>query len=153
MPKEKRHNKIKEIIKNNIIETQNDLVNHLRDCGFKVTQATVSRDLKELNLIRIPFNNGKFRYGVPSESQLISMERVKRIINEVCIKIEKVDHFVILKALPGNAHVIGVLLDEIEWEELAGTVCGNDTCLIIAYSIKDAEVLERRLKQMLVPYS
>src|SRR5699024_7931266 len=102
MPKEKRHNKIKEIVKKHIIETQSDLVKYLKEHGFNVTQATVSRDLKELNLIRIPLSNGKFRYGIPSESQLISMERVKRIINEVCIKIEHIDYFVILKALPGN---------------------------------------------------
>lgn len=153
MPKEKRHNQIKEIISNHIIETQNDLVKYLKEAGFDVTQATISRDLKELNLIRIPLIDGRFRYGIPSESQLISIERFKRIIKEVCMKVEKVDHFVILKVLPGNAHVMGVLLDETDWEEIAGTVCGNDTCLIICYSQNNAEIIERRLKEMLIPSS
>lgn len=153
MLKEQRHKLIRDIIKSNIIETQDDIVQHLMKAGLTITQATISRDLRELNLIKIPLNNGKFKYGIPAETHFQPEERLNRVMNDACVKITLVNQFVVIKTIPGNAHVIGVLLDDLSWEEMVGTVCGNDTCLIICSTQEKAEIIEHRLKQMITLYA
>lgn len=153
MLKQQRHKLIKDIINNYEIETQQDIVHYLNSAGLNVTQATISRDLRELNLIKIPLNNGRFKYGIPAETHFQPEERLNRVMNDACIKISLVDKFVVIKTIPGNAHVVGVLLDDLSWEEMVGTVCGNDTCLIICSTQEKAELIENRLKQMITLYA
>ncbi|MFB6467322.1 transcriptional regulator AhrC/ArgR [Cytobacillus sp. Hz8] len=153
MLKEERQKLIKDIIKKYEVETQDDIVQYLNKAGLTVTQATISRDLRELNLIKIPLNNGKFKYGIPVETHFQPEERLKRVMNDACIKISLVDQFVVIKTIPGNAHAVGVLLDDLSWEEKVGTVCGNDTCLIISATPHEAEIIESRLKQMITLYA
>lgn len=144
--KEKRQLIIKKVITENEVETQEQLVSLLKALGLNVTQATISRDIKELHLIKVLGSAGKMKYqvleGTKRENHL---QKLKRKIEDVVIKIDCVNNLILLKTLPGNAHVIGVLLDDLKWDEMIGCVCGNDTCLIISKSQEDAQVLYERM--------
>lgn len=149
MSKSRRHFKIREIITEHDIETQDELVEHLKNLGFSITQATVSRDIKELHLVKVPSKTGMYKYSLPAEQRFNPKEKLNRLIMESFVSIDHAHHFVVLKTLPGNANAIGVLIDDIEWEEVMGTICGDDTCLIICRTVENAEIIEKRLIQML----
>src|SRR5699024_6009277 len=149
MSKLKRHLKIREIIAEKDIETQDELVNRLRDLGFKVTQATVSRDIKELHLVKVPSSSGSYKYSTPTEQRFNPQSKLKRLIMEAFVSIDHAHHFIVLKTLPGNAHSIGVLVDDLDWEGILGTICGDDTCLIICKTEDAAVNIEERFLDML----
>lgn len=149
MSKIQRHLKIRELITEKEIETQDDLVDRLKALGFNVTQATVSRDIKELQLVKVPTNSGKYKYSLPADQRYNPLEKLKRLIVDVFVKIDSASHFIVLKTLPGNAHSIGVLIDNLEWEEIMGSICGDDTCLIICKTEEEAENIKNRFISML----
>lgn len=149
MSKAKRHIKIRELISENDIETQDELVERLKDLGFNVTQATVSRDIKEMHLIKIPSSSGKYKYGVPTKQRFNAEDKLKRRIMEAFISIDQATNFIVLKTLPGNANAIGALIDELDWEEIMGTICGDDTCLILCRTEKKARTVQARLSDMI----
>ncbi|MEI3606771.1 transcriptional regulator ArgR [Pseudogracilibacillus sp. SE30717A] len=149
MSKIKRHIKIKEIISENDIETQDELVNRLKNLGFKVTQATVSRDIKELHLVKVPSSTGRYKYSTPTEHRFNPQDKLKRLIMEAFVSIDHASHFIVLKTLPGNAHALGVIIDDLDWEEIMGSICGDDTCLIICRTEENAREIEQRFLNLL----
>ncbi|AIF43479.1 transcriptional regulator AhrC/ArgR [Virgibacillus sp. SK37] len=149
MSKLQRHIKIRELITENEIETQDELVADLKDLGFNVTQATVSRDIKELHLVKVPSTNGNYKYSLPADQRFNPLEKLKRLINDAFVKIEHASHFIILKTLPGNAQAVGALIDNLDWKEIMGTICGDDTCLIICRTEEKAEIIKDRFIDML----
>lgn len=148
MTKAKRHIKIRELIAQHDIETQDELVKRLKDLGFKVTQATVSRDIKEMHLIKIPSSMGKYKYGVPTKQRFDAEEKLQRRMIEAFVSIDHAENFIVLKTLPGNANAIGALIDDLDWEEIMGTICGDDTCLILCRTMKKAQYVLTRLNDM-----
>lgn len=149
MSKAKRHIKIRELIAENDIETQDELVDRLKNLGFNVTQATVSRDIKEMHLIKIPSSSGRYKYGVPTKRRFNAEDKLKRRMIEAFISIDYAENFIVLKTLPGNANAIGALIDDLDWEEIMGTICGDDTCLILCRTAKKAENIQARLSDMI----
>ncbi|EJW18036.1 transcriptional regulator ArgR [Paenibacillus alvei] len=129
--KGQRHIKIREIVMNNDIETQDELVDSLRNAGFHVTQATVSRDMKELHLIKVPMDNGRYKYSLPIDQRFNPAQKLKRSLLDNFVSVDSAENLVVMKCLPGTANAIAVLMDSIEWPEIMGTVCGDDTILII----------------------
>jgi transcriptional regulator of arginine metabolism len=126
--------KIREIIMNHEIETQDELVESLRKDGFHVTQATVSRDIKEMQLIKVPLEDGRYKYSMPAEQRYNPMHKLRRTLSDNFISIDYADNLVVMKSLPGTANAIGALIDNLEWNEIMGTICGDDTILIICRS-------------------
>lgn len=149
MSKLKRHLKIREIIQKHEIETQDELVTQLKGMGYDVTQATVSRDIKDLHLVKTPTKSGRYKYSVPVEQKYNPEQKLKRLIMEAFVSIDHAHHFVVLKTLPGNANAIGALIDDIEWEDVMGTICGDDTCLLICRTIEGATTIENKFINML----
>jgi len=145
LEKERRQLLIREIVSRHAVETQEALAEHLRRRGIHVTQATISRDIKELGLIKIPIGEGRYRYALPLENPLRSEERLRSMLRDVLVRVARVDNLIVLRTLPGNAHAVGVLIDAQEWEEILGTICGDDTCLLICNDHAAARTVERRL--------
>lgn len=142
--KGQRHIKIREIISQNEIETQDDLVEALRKSGFQVTQATVSRDIKELLLIKIPMDDGRYKYSLPTDQRYNPIQKLKRALVDNFLHIDHTNNLVVMKCLPGTANSIAALLDNIEWNEVMGTICGDDTILIICRTeANSVTVIER----------
>lgn len=149
MSKGQRHIKIRELITEHDIETQDDLVEELRNLGYNVTQATVSRDIKELHLVKVPMVDGQYKYSLPADQRFNPLEKLRRLIMDAFVKIDMAGHFIVLKTLPGNANAVGVLIDNMDWQEILGTICGDDTCLIICRTEDDTEVVRDRFLDML----
>jgi transcriptional regulator of arginine metabolism len=147
--KGQRHIKIREIITNNEIETQDDLVDRLRNAGFPVTQATISRDIKELHLIKVPLDDGRYKYSVPADQRYNPIHRLKRALNDHFVQIDYADNLVVLKSLPGTANVLGALIDSLEWQEIMGTICGDDTILIICRGKDQSGIVVNQILAML----
>ncbi|MDA2452339.1 arginine repressor [Bacillus cereus] len=146
MRKEKRQRLIKQAVREHEIDTQEKLVELLAKKGEIVTQATISRDIRELNIIKTVSSNGLTIYKNFTGDNIQTDMMLKKKLGEVVVKIDYINQLTIIKTLPGNAHVIGVLLDSVDWKEKVGCICGNDTCLVISKSPSDREILEERLK-------
>lgn len=149
MSKIQRHIKIRELIGENDIETQDELVDLLKAAGYNVTQATVSRDIKELHLVKVPSMYGKYKYSLPADQRFNPHEKLKRLIMDVFVKIDQANMLIVLKTLPGNAQAVGALVDNLNWDEIMGTICGDDTCLIICRTEADAQQIKERFINML----
>ncbi|MBU8879324.1 transcriptional regulator ArgR [Bacillus sp. FJAT-29790] len=149
MNKGQRHIKIREIITNNDIETQDDLVDELKNAGVNVTQATVSRDIKELHLVKVPLMDGRYKYSLPADHRFNPLQKLRRNLMDAFVGVNSAGHLLVLKTLPGNGNAIGVLIDHLDWEEILGTICGDDTCLIICKTPEDTETISNRFLDML----
>ncbi|MDY0408394.1 transcriptional regulator AhrC/ArgR [Virgibacillus soli] len=149
MSKLQRQLKIRELITDHEIETQDELVNRLKQLGFTITQATISRDIKELHLVKVPTDNGAYKYSLPGNQRFNSVDKLKRLMMDVFVGIDYTSCFIVLKTLPGNAQAIGALIDNLEWDELMGTICGDDTCLIICRDDEKAKIVTERFLNML----
>lgn len=129
--KRARHIKIKQIIDEQIIETQEDLLEALRENGVDVTQATVSRDIKELLLIKTPVANGKSRYALPQEQDNnITRKRLERTFHDSVNKISVSETLIVIKTLAGTAQSVAVVIDFLKIPEVLGTVAGDDTIFV-----------------------
>lgn len=139
--KGQRHIKIREIIANQEIETQDDLVASLRNAGFQVTQATVSRDIKELMLIKVPTDEGKYKYSMPTAQRYNPVQKLQRALVDSFVSIDHTGNLVVIKCLPGTANSVAVLIDNMEWSDLLGTICGDDTILMICRNDEYSEFI------------
>lgn len=147
--KGQRHLRIRELVKEKGIETQDELVNELKRMGFKATQATVSRDIKELQLIKTPTFDGKYIYSLPMEQQYNPQQKIRRVLVDSFVSIDKAENLVVMKTLPGHANALGSLIDGLGWKEIVGTICGDDTILIIGRSKEHTAEIEERFLEML----
>ena len=130
--KTRRQMKIQEIINNQVIHTQEELAELLRKAGFDVTQATVSRDIKEMGLIKVPTSEDDYRYAVPGTAQPLSTpDRLKRRLRETVVTVNDSENLVVLRTIPGNAQALASLINHSNWEEVIGTVAGDDTILLV----------------------
>ncbi|MBF4500269.1 MULTISPECIES: transcriptional regulator AhrC/ArgR [Savagea] len=150
MNKGQRHIRIRDIIANNEIETQDQLVAQLKASGVEVTQATISRDIKELHLIKVPLPDGRYKYSLPTVQKYNTEEKLSRMLGDAFISIDSASHFIILKTLPGNAQAVGSLVDNLGWDEqLLGTICGDDTCLLICRDASETESVKNQILALL----
>jgi transcriptional regulator of arginine metabolism len=140
-----RHVRIKEIIDSQPIETQEDLAEALRKKGIEVTQATVSRDIKELMLIKVPTGEGGYRYAFPPEQNVIfSQARMARTFQDSVVGMDYSLNLIVLKTMPGTAQAVAYTIDTVKWPEIIGTVAGDDTiCVIVKPPEAVQEVLAR----------
>ena len=145
-----RHSKIKEVIEKYNIETQEELADILKNEGIDVTQATVSRDIKELMLIKVPSSDGKYRYAFPPDrNMLYSQARMERIFQDSIMGIDYSENLVVLKTLPGAAQSVASTIDYVRWNEIIGTVAGDDTIMVIVKPASAAPEIVERFKKLL----
>src|SRR5699024_1694009 len=144
-----RQIKIREIISNEQIETQEELVRRLNELDLNITQATISRDIKELQLIKVPAPSGQYIYSLPRARKYHPIDKLGRYLMDSFVKIDGADNLLVLKTLPGNAQSIGAIIDQIDWKEVLGTICGDDTCLIICKDKESGEIITDRIFNML----
>lgn len=143
-----RHAKIKEIIDNNKIETQEDLALALRREGIEVTQATVSRDIKELMLVKVPDANGHYHYAYPKEhGMMLTAERLERTFHDSIVSVRTSDSLVVIRSLPGAAQAVAFALDYMKWPEILGTIAGDDTIFVAAENKEGVMTLLKRLQE------
>jgi transcriptional regulator of arginine metabolism len=148
--KHSRHEKILELIKENGIGTQEELLDFLKHGGFDVTQATVSRDIKELRLIKSLAGNGQYVYSsVKNESLNDISSKFDNLFSGSVIKIDYVLNQIVVKCYAGLANAVCASLDLMGYENIVGTLAGDDTILIIMRSEESAKNLYNQLARKL----
>lgn len=147
--KESRHSVIIDIIKNNDIETQEELADKLKEEGINVTQATVSRDIKELNLIKTLALSGKYRYALVSENKNSTLNALSYIFSNTAISVERVDKFLVVKTISASAAVAAEAIDSFKLEGIAGTIAGDNTIFILTRTEQKAEDLRMEIQKLI----
>jgi transcriptional regulator of arginine metabolism len=150
--KDRRQRAILTLVATRPVHSQEQLAQLLDTQGFETTQATVSRDIKELGLIKVPLKNGEsdgnlFKYVVPSAT-INYVSRLHRAVGELVVSIEQAMNLIVLKTSPGCAMLVASALDEAAWPEIIGTVGGDDTVLVIVRSIEQAPVVKQRFADL-----
>ncbi|WP_430603813.1 arginine repressor [Enterococcus sp. DIV0724b] len=147
MNKEERQKIIRRLVTQNTIETQDELLALLRKNGVNATQSTISRDARELYIVKTYQEDGKIKYSiVDQESQKNSENKLRESLQETLKKIEQVGFIVLIHTENGLADVITNYIDEVKYEEIAGTVAGSDTIIIITYSEKLAQNFVKKIE-------
>lgn len=146
--KVKRQSKILEIIRNNEICTQEDLAERLNAEGFNVTQATVSRDIRELGITKISAGMGRQKYGVISNDDGLVNEKLKRVFKDGVTSIDFAGNIIVIKTLTGMAMAVAAALDAMENTEIIGTIAGDDTVFCVTKDEERAVRLIGRLKEV-----
>jgi transcriptional regulator of arginine metabolism len=147
--KAQRHRKIRELIAQHEIDTQEELVERLQAAGYAVTQATVSRDIKELLLLKVPAGVGRYKYAVPSETPRQPLHKFKRSLTDHFVSIDFTGNLIVLKSDPGTASTLGAMIDQLAWPEIMGTVCGDDTILIICREAEQSSSVVAHIQSFL----
>lgn len=138
-----RQNKILEIIGREEIDTQERLASLLRDEGYDVTQATISRDIKELQLVKTLSSNGNYKYAVNKSNDLPVTERFVKIFKHTVISVDSAENLIIIKTLAGCANAAGETIDTSNMAHVKGSIAGDNTLLIIVDSKENVpELLE-----------
>jgi len=148
--KNKRQKLILDIVSQQIIETQDELVHALHLANVAVTQATISRDIKELGLIKMPVENGAQRYTAPTGEPVTvrSNDRLKRLLRDSVVTMDISENLIIIKTLPGEAQGVASAVDHAGWPEVIGTVGGDDTILVVVKPKEVALNIINRLKDI-----
>lgn len=144
--KVKRQSKILELIRENDIETQEMLADLLNKAGFNVTQATVSRDIRELKLTKATMQSGKQKYVATAKESSFVTERLNRFFRDGIVSIDYAQNIVVIKTLVGMAMVVAAALDSMENSEIMGTIAGDDTIFCVVKNESKAVKLTENLK-------
>ncbi|HJA22793.1 arginine repressor [Limosilactobacillus coleohominis] len=148
MKKVDRQAKIREIIEDNNVERQEDLVQLLLDAGIHVTQATISRDIKEMQLVKVPNSDGGYRYSMPTRRQENREQQLANAINNDLQSLKRSDRFLSLSMRPGHAPMAAVLIKRLNFPEVF-TAIGDDTSiLVVCQSSEDAIKFEQILTNL-----
>ena len=147
--KTSRHAKIIELISQNTIETQEDLAQRLLDAGYKVTQATVSRDIKDLRLMKMPISDGRQKYVVLQTNDRDMMEKYTRILRDGFISMNQAQNIMVIKTVSGMAMAVAAAIDALEWSEVVGCIAGDDTLMCALKSDQDYLVVAAKLEKII----
>ena len=145
-----RQAKIIEIINREEIDTQDELVNALNEAGFKVTQATISRDIKDLGLFKVAGDKKKYKYAIVEGDNHGYAGKINTIFKESMLSIKAVSNQVVVKTLKGVANVIGSVFDKLAIAQVLDICYGDDTILLIAEDSESAQIVVERIKEFMV---
>lgn len=148
MPRSARQLKLIEIINNNNVETQTELTELLIDAGFAVTQATISRDIKELGITKVLTPQHKYKYVYKHEEQVL-VNRFNNLFKQSVISLKIAQNIVVIKTIVGSANSAAAFLDNLELDEIVGTIAGDDTIMIVSESNESALHLVEKLNSYL----
>ncbi|MCX7923251.1 MAG: arginine repressor [Clostridia bacterium] len=143
-----RHARILEIIDKYVIETQEDLAEKLKEAGMDVTQATVSRDIKDLRLIKVMTNEGVYKYASMSQTEGMVSNKLLTIFSESFVSSDYANNIVVVKTLSGMAQACAAAIDSLKWPEIVGTIAGDDNIMIVCRAEKFAEEMVNKFNRM-----
>lgn len=145
MTKNERQQKILELINKYNISTQTDLTKRLVDAGFDVTQATASRDLQEMRIMKVTLADGTYKYAAANDSDIKINDKLRSVFEQCLESVDYAMNIVVLKTISGAAQAVGYALDSFTWEEIVGSIAGDDTIMIVVRSEKCAKQLCAKL--------
>ena len=140
---------ILDIIEKQDIETQEELASALNARGIRVTQATVSRDIKELRLLKVLTPSGKYKYATGDQADNNLTDRFIRMLAESLLSVSSANNLIVVKTLSGSANVAAEALDSMHWPEVLGTLAGDNTVLLIIRSNEETITVTSRIREMM----
>ncbi|MCR5625893.1 MAG: arginine repressor [Lachnospiraceae bacterium] len=147
--KKERQNKIIELIKNENIDTQDELANRLKECGFNVTQATVSRDIRELNLVKKIGSDNKAHYLISPNGQQDFGAQYQKVLREGTREVSVATNILVIKTISGMAMAVAAALDNMDLPEVVGSIAGDDTIMCALRSPKDVDQVKKKIEELL----
>lgn len=144
-----RQEKIISLVERCEIETQEELIGLLLREGYRVTQATVSRDIKELKLSKVPTGRGTYKYALPKQDDNAGSLKFNSALIESIKKVDYSGNIIVLSTYPGLANAVAAGLDSIETNEILGSVAGDDTIFIVTRGLDSSKSLSERIKILL----
>ena len=142
-----RQSAILDLVSRQVVRSQEALRRQLAAQGIKATQATISRDIKELGLVKRAADGAYRSAQVETPSPVDTRDRVRRAVVEYLRRVDRVHQLLVLKTAPGQAQPLAFALDQAAWPEVVGTLAGDDTVLVVTRTERSARTLERRLEQ------
>ena len=144
-----RHAKIIELINKHHIETQEELAEYLNQEGFKVTQATVSRDIRDLKLTKVPYEYGKQRYAVHQSAENGMSEKYIRVLRDGYVSMDMAQNILVLKTVSGMAMAVAAAVDAMKFKEIVGSIAGDDTIMMAVRSVEDTRIVMDKIREIL----
>lgn len=146
--KTRRQAKILELIQQNNVETQEELSAYLEHEGYQVTQATVSRDIRELKLTKIATDNGRQKYAVIADADTGMLEKYARVLREGYVSMDIAQNILVIKTVSGMASAVCAAIDAMKMNEVVGSIAGDDTLICIIRTNDDAVMTMKKLRKL-----
>ena len=147
--KKSRHQKIIELVGRMRIDTQEELADILIKEGYKVTQATVSRDIKELKLSKVAGNDGVQYYQIIEKEEQVYSEKYIRVLREALMSMDTAGNLLVIRTMSGMANAVAAALDQFRLEKIVGTLAGDDTIMCAMKNAQDAEDIKKRIREIM----
>ncbi|MCI8922578.1 MAG: arginine repressor [Lachnospiraceae bacterium] len=147
--KKDRHQKIKELVEQYEIETQEELADKLKEAGYVVTQATVSRDIRELKLSKIPMGAGRQKYAVLSNNDHYLGDKYIRVLRDGFVSMDMAQNILVIKTVSGMAMAVAAALDAMKLKEIVGSIAGDDTIMMAVRTVEDTQAVMGKIRNVL----
>ena len=147
--KQNRHQKIAELVSRYEIETQEELAEKLKEAGFTVTQATISRDIRQMNLSKLPTGNGRQKYVILKKENELLSDKYIRVLRDAFVSMDMEQNILVMRTVSGMAMAVAAALDAIHFGEVVGCIAGDDTIMIAVRSVEDTRILMGKIRELM----
>lgn len=148
--KQSRHEKIVELIEAYEIETQEELADKLAQAGFQVTQATISRDIRQLHLSKVPGEGGKQKYVVLRQDDSQLWDKYVRVLKDGFVSMDMAQNILVVKTVSGMAMAVAAAVDAMKFKEIVGSIAGDDTIMIAIRTVEDTKAVMGKIRNLLM---
>ena len=145
-----RHVKIVELVNKYVIETQEELTDKLKEEGFQVTQATVSRDIRDLKLTKVQTDDGRQKYVVLKATENALRDKYIRILKDGFVSMDMAMNILVIKTVSGMAMAVGAAIDEMHWNEVVGCIAGDDTIMCAIRTMEDTAIVMEKIRKIVL---
>ncbi len=145
-----RHAKIVELVNKYNIETQEELAERLKEEGFQITQATVSRDIRDLKLTKVPTDDGRQKYVVLKATENALRDKYIRIMKDGFISMDMAMNILVIKTVSGMAMAVGAAIDEMNWHEVVGCIAGDDTIMCAVRTVEETGIVMQKIRKIVL---
>lgn len=147
--KKSRHERIKELVTQQEIETQEELASLLREDGYAVTQATVSRDIRELKLSKISTGDGRQKYVILPHNDHFLSDKYIRVMRDGFVSMDMAQNILVVKTVSGMAMAVAAAIDAMKLKEIVGSIAGDDTIMMAVRTVEDTEIVMEKIRSVL----
>ena len=150
--KQNRHQKIAELVSRYEIETQEELAEKLKEAGFTVTQATLSRDIRQMNLSKLPTGNGRQKYVILKKENELLSDKYIRVLRDGFVSMDMAQNILVIKTVSGMAMAVAVALDALGWNEIVGCIAGDDTIMCAIRTTDQTKTVMDKIRKLMSVY-
>ena len=137
-----------ELVKASEIETQEELADRLREAGFVVTQSTISRDIRQLHLSKVPAGNGRQKYVVLRQDDSHLWDKYVRVLKDGFVSMDMAQNILVIKTVSGMAMAVAVAVDSMQWNEVVGCIAGDDTIMCAIRTVEDTIAVMEKIRKI-----